>query len=648
MLKSPGFRSSLASLWFRLTTLAIIGLVFAEALFLAPARVQGWSYYLSAPEVIFEVGVRVIFAALVGIALGSICTAALAPVLWRFHSSRARVIEWATKVAVILAIFLDSRFALIAVIRWSGRGVRFTPFLLAAHALAFALALCFSRARQETLTSLDGFLGHKMTRRTALATVTATTVLVATEFALGKTGRRVQTALAPPRPKSNFLLVTFDAMGAEDMSVYGYRLPTTPNIEAFARKSTVFTNFYSASTFTTPSVATMMTGFYPSEHRVYQLEGRLREENAEKNLPYLMGTGSYATGAFLSNPFAYYFVDSLKNGFDVLPEPAFLRGASQVLWDATGPLHQRSGIGSRIEEYKNLEWTLNVSGQRDLSMRFRPEASFEQARQILAKLPEGFFLWVHVITPHQPYIPDAADRGRFLPYEEQRLYEEESDLRWKPHYGADQQGQVDRRRLLYDEFIASADRAFGAFISELENSGKLQNTTVVISADHGESFEGGVFQHESPYLTRPVIHIPLIIRTPDQQEGCRVAFTADQTVLAPTILELAGQKQPEWMRGQSIVQWLNRDGQGGGQGQAFCQFFEKNSVFQPLRHGTVGVIDGKSQYQYVLDLDTQKGSLRPLNEAHIWNIDQSSKHPDWAESLRTALHEKFPNIVPAK
>jgi arylsulfatase A-like enzyme len=484
-----------------------------------------------------------------------------------------------------------------------------------------------------------------MTRRTAIATVAGTAGLVATEFALGKTAHTVKAVLAPGRPKSNVLLITFDALGAEDMSLYGYRLPTTPNIDALARKSTVFSNFYSACTFTTPSVATMLTGMYPSESHVYQLEGRMRAKDSEKSLPHLMRAGGYATGAFLSNPFAYYFVDSLENEYDFLPEPFFRQGGLQHLWDATTPLHQDSGIGSRIEEYKNLEWTLNISGHADLSMRLRAAASFEQAREILVKLPDGFFLWVHVMTPHQPYIPDPADSGRFLPYDEQRRYEEESDLRWKPYYKPDQQGQVDRRRLLYDEFISTADRAFGSFMSELENSRKLRNTTVIVSADHGESFEGGVFQHESPYLTRPVIHVPLIIRTPDQQQSRRIAFTADQTSLAPTILELAGQPKPEWMRGQSLVQWLNRDGQGDGEGRAFCQFLEKNSVFKPLRHGTVGVIDGRSRYEYVLDLDTQKGSLRPLNEAHIWNLDRTADNPALAEALRAAIYSRFPELM---
>ena len=168
----------------------------------------------------------------------------------------------------------------------------------------------------------------------------------------------------------------------------------------------------------------------------------------------------------------------------------------------------------------------------------------------------------------------------------------------------------------------------------------------MVSADHGESFEGGVYQHESAYQTRPVIHVPLIIRTPGQQESRRVSFTADQTALAPTILELAGQPKPEWMQGESLVKWMNGDTLGGkGEGMAFTQYLETNSVFKPMRHGTVGVIDGRSQHQYVLDLETQKGSLRPLKEAHIWNLDRTAENPALAEALREAIYSRFPDLM---
>lgn len=643
-------RSIVASLWFRLITLGILGLAFAEALKLAQGEAQGWTYYLPTADVVFEVAVRLIFAALAGIVAGTLCTAAIAPFLWRFKSSRERIAEWATKAGVVLVVFLDSRLALLVLIKsWAANhGPSFTNALLTAHFLAFAVALYFPRTRKQVVTSIDVFLGEKMTRRTAMATVAGAAGLAITEFALSKTAPVVKAALTPKRPKSNILLITFDALSAEDMSVYGYKLPTTPNIDAFARTATVFKNFYSASTFTTPSIATMLTGTYPSDHHVYQIIGRVRAEDASKSLPHVMRAAGYATGAFLSNPYAYYLVEGFKGGYDFLPEPTFQPGGLQHLWEATRSLHQDTGVGSRMDEYNDLMnlWNPMTRLPIDLFRRYPAAESFSHAQEMLAKLPDGFFLWVHVMTPHSPYHPDAADRGRFIPEDQLRTFEDEGDdgaRRWFPHYEPDQQSQVDQRRLAYDEFISTADRAFGSFMSELENSGKSRNTTVIVSSDHGESFEGGIYQHENLYQTRPEIHVPLIIRTPDQQPGRTVAFTADQTALAPTILDLAGQPKPDWMPGQSLVKWLNSDSPGEGQGLAFCQYLENNSIFRPLQHGTVGVIDG--QYQYVVILGNQNGVLRPLSEAQFWKINRSADHPERAEALRAAIHARFPGLV---
>ena len=86
---------------------------------------------------------------------------------------------------------------------------------------------------------------------------------------------------------------------------------------------------------------------------------------------------------------------------------------------------------------------------------------------------------------HDPYIPDAADRGRFVPDSELRTFEATPEEQWKPHCKPDQQKLVDRHRLGYNEFLATADRAFGSFMSDLRTSGKLQNPTVIVSADHG-------------------------------------------------------------------------------------------------------------------------------------------------------------------
>ena len=636
-------------LWLRLMTLGIVALVFAQSLVLAQGKAQGWTFYLTGPEVFFEVVVRLVAAALVGAALGTVCTIFISPFLLRFKASLGEAIGRATRVAVVVTLFLTLWFVVEVLIEWSThwstRGPKFYFAIRAVCFLAFVATLCIPRSRKELVTSLDGFLGDKMTRRTAIATVMGTSALIVTEFALSKTLASFNPVARASRPKSNFLLISFDALSAEDMSLYGRGLPTTPNIDAFARQATVFTNFYSGSTFTTPCIATMLTGLYPSESLVYQLQGRVRSHGAENTLPHAMRAGGYATGAFLSNPYAYYFARNFSDAFDFLPEPIYQEGGLQDLWDASRPLHQNSGIGSRNDEYRDLKtvWNFLARLPYDLPGRYRAAASFENARQMLSKMPDGSFLWIHVMTPHDPYLPDAINRGRFLPDDGSQAFDKDSDCVSPPRYNPSQQSRVDRCRLRYDEFVATADRAFGAFMGELENSGMLQNTTVIIAADHGESFEGGVFQHESPYLTRPVIHVPLIIRTAGQTDSHTVSVTADQSALAPTILELAGVPQPDTMRGKSLVGWLNRGGQGDGEGMAFSQYFERNSVFKPLCRGSIGVMDGR--YQYVHYLESNSGVLRPLSEAQIWNLDRTAEFPDRAKALREAIRARFPDLI---
>jgi arylsulfatase A-like enzyme len=651
MHSEPEFRATLKTLWFRLITLAIVLCLFYESLVLVRGKAEGWSFYLTRMEVGYEVLVRLVAVSLAGLLVGTVATACLAHILWYFKSRRERLADWAIKLAVIVAVFICARYTLIGLTEWAtGSFSDQTPtsvkLTLVAFYLAFAVALCVPRSRKEVLTSLDGILSEKMTRRTALVTVAGAAGLVATEYALSKsTLSTVKAALPAQRPKSNFVLITFDALAAEDMSLYGRALPTTPNIDAFSRQATVFTKYFSACTFTTPCIATMMTGLYPSETGVYQIQGRLRRVKPQQNLPHLLRAGGYFTGAFVSNSYAYFLVKNFEDDFDALPQPHFQEGALPHFWHATELLHQDSRIGNRTEEYWDLERVWNRIGGMppNLSNQLRPARSFAEARQMLQATPEGFFLWVHVMAPHNPYIPDAADRGRFLPDSELMAYEYGSRDLWPTHYPLEKQNQFDRLRLGYDEYIATADREFGAFQSDLENSGRLANTTVIVSADHGESFEGGYYSHGDSCQNRPVIHVPLIIRTPGQQDGRKVAYVADATTLAPTILELAGQPRPDWMRGQSLVKWLNGDGLEESQGLAFTQYLERNSVFKPLRHGTVGVIDG--EYQYVVELGTQKGALRPLNEAQILDLDCSAENPERVKTLRAAIHSRFPDLI---
>jgi arylsulfatase A-like enzyme len=656
--RGESFLAALTSLWLRLSTMSIVALLFLLALQLPP-KLAGWSFYLRPPEVAFEVAVFAVFTALSGVALGALCAAAVAPFLFYCRSSRRRIVEAVTAVGAAGTTFLCLTVALTVLLKWAHVSGILKTAIVACYLIAFALAVCIPRGRKQLAGSLDDYLGEKATRRAVIGTGIAAAALVAAEAAMGKMASAAVIPKRVMRPSGpNILLVTFDAFSAEDMSLYGYRLPTTPNIEEFARNSSVFTHLYSGSTFTTPCVATMLTGQHPSEHHVYQLEGRFRRAGAAKTLPRAMRSGGYSTGASISNPFAYFLAQGIAEDYDALPEPAYDVNGFRRSWDALGMLHQRQPFGTRTDEFFSLEsaWDSVPSRlEKDnprlfaRSSGYPPAGSFEQAREILGKLPDGFFLWVHLFAPHAPYLPDKADSGRFLPGNEMRTETDQAAIpvyggvrgAW-PLYRPSEQGLVDKTRLRYDEFVADADRAFGAFLSGAEEAGRLRNTAVIVSADHGESFEGGLLTHGSRFQTRPEIHIPLIIRLPGQERGARVAVTADQTSLAPTILEIAGLPRPDWMRGPSLLPWLNRNNEGEGQGLAFTQYLATNSSFKPVTHGTVGVIDGR--HQYVLDLDTGKGILRPLAEAQSSNLDRSAENPTLAQTLREAIYTRFPDL----
>ena len=429
---------------------------------MASGKAQGWTFYLTAAEVVFEVVVRLIFAALVGIVLGTILSAAIAPFLWHFKSSRERIADWATKVAVFLVVFLDSRFALTILIKswWSNHGPRFTTALLTAHFLAFVVALCIPRARREVVTSLDGFLGEKMTRRTAIATVAGTAALVATEFALSKASPTIKAALAPQRPKSNILLITFDALCAEDMSLYGYRLPTTPNIDAFARKATVFTNFYSASTFTTPCVATMLTGLYPSESHVYQMQGRCtRSRTPGRLFRRRCEMPATATGAFLSNSNAYYLAEGLQNAYDFLPEPTYPAG-----W-AAAFVGRDHAAAPEFRSWKSPRRILRSPGDVEYSgaitlRSLRPVSVRSPVSNTRAGTARQIARWIFPVGPRddaaRPISSRCGGARTFHPWPTSGSPTKKNGTNWKPHYEPDQQSQVDQRRLRYDEFIATA------------------------------------------------------------------------------------------------------------------------------------------------------------------------------------------------
>src|SRR5512141_1921227 len=112
-----------------------------------------------------------------------------------------------------------------------------------------------------------------------------------------------RTDSSPSTP--NILIFVFDAMSAKNLSLYGYSRKTTPNLERFAQRATVFNQHYAAGNFTTPGTASLLTGLYPWTHRAINQSGLIARPLVDHNMFHALGNG-YHRLAFSQNLWPNY------------------------------------------------------------------------------------------------------------------------------------------------------------------------------------------------------------------------------------------------------------------------------------------------------------------------------------------------------
>src|SRR5262249_38789345 len=111
-------------------------------------------------------------------------------------------------------------------------------------------------------------------------------------------------------------LITFDALRADDTSVYGYDRPTTPNLSKLAQQSFVFDYFFASSQFTPPTTTTVEAGQQPWSHRVLQGGGFLHRPEQSPPLAAMLLQHGYYTATITSNFMAGPFRHRTLEGYD--------------------------------------------------------------------------------------------------------------------------------------------------------------------------------------------------------------------------------------------------------------------------------------------------------------------------------------------
>lgn len=324
---------------------------------------------------------------------------------------------------------------------------------------------------------------------------------------------------APRRP--NVLVVLVDVLRRDHLGVYGYPLPTSPNIDAFAQESLRFTNAFSHSTWTKPSVATLFTSAYPEQHGLgrvgFEDESGFQTDVLPKRLVTLaerFKRAGYATGAFSTNVH----------------------------------VQRKTGFGQGFERFF---WKRLVTA-------FELNEIFKAWAADLAP-DQPFFGYVHYMDVHWPYKQALADESdRFG----NTTIDPPPPDRWTQvadwaaeHLNAESLAAIVAR---YDQEIAYVDAAFGELVDWLRDRQLQDDTVVVFIADHGEGFfEHGELQHGfAPYTE--VTGVPLLVRLPPIYD--LEPMTIDEIVglvdVLPTVLDLVNLDVPKRARGRSVVPLL--------------------------------------------------------------------------------------------
>lgn len=343
--------------------------------------------------------------------------------------------------------------------------------------------------------------------------------------------------------QKNIILLTIDALRADYLGFMGYNDNISPNLDRIAKNSISFNQAISTAPGTRGSFSSLFTSTYPLMYGGYE---RLTKHKTP--IAKILREKGYYTAGFHANAFLsrYYGYNRGFNKFEDYIDKRGERGKKSLKSKIKNTL---KGVVSKNRfVYDRVKEIYNILTQSDISSAERINTDgLNLLHSVKSNSP--LFLWLHYMDVHSPWIipSDYRDIGS---WKTQRL-----GARRK---GFIQRGErisendVEKLKLLYKNAISYADEKLGEFVKELNDLGLLDNSTLIITADHGESFlDHGKLGHPTQ-LYDEVLHVPLIIYD-KQLEVKEVEDQVSMINLAPTIANLAGIKYSRFL-GKSLLE----------------------------------------------------------------------------------------------
>ncbi len=350
------------------------------------------------------------------------------------------------------------------------------------------------------------------------------------------------------RQKLSLVWISLDTLRADHVSLYGYARETTPFLDELAREGAWVEWAIAPQSATLPVHMTQFTGFHPVVHGVM---------HSAKN-PGVR----------------------LRDDVRTLPEVLRDHGFRTRAWVDGGQMAGTFGFARGFESYDDRRRLFPA--QLDLALEALDDVAAD----------ERFFFFVQTYEIHSPYAPPPPYRRRFVtPGERDR---------------------ATRSMDLYDGSIRFTDDVLARFVARLDALGRLDDTVIVVTGDHGESFaEYGLegIGHTQRLLRQNVTRVPWIVKHPSEAVRGRVIGEAGLEDFANTVLALLGIDERMPGQGRAIFD------EPPTRGRAYVSWAGPKawSVYQDGQHYLESELPGASR-NGLFDVEADPGEHAPIED----------------------------------
>ncbi|MCD4656754.1 MAG: sulfatase, partial [Planctomycetes bacterium] len=293
-----------------------------------------------------------------------------------------------------------------------------------------------------------------------------------------------------PNTDTNVIIITLDAVRADSISPFARdKFIFTPNIAELAKKSYCFSNVRTTNPLTLPAHVSMLTGRYPLAHKIRD-NRNFRLPKQELSLAEIMKDNGYKTGAFVSAATTAGIL-GLNQGFDEYDD-RFLKIAQN---NAEIVIPERRA-DETIE--KSINWLKNLDKS------------------------DKFFSWIHLFDAHYPY---EAPKD-YRPTESKRAFMKDLPMTMQPTN--------------YDAEITYMDICLSKLFNYLVESGRMEDTIIVITSDHGEGLQEHAESTHGYFAYDTTMRIPLIVFFPEKYKPKPLESNANLSIvdIMPTLIDV--------------------------------------------------------------------------------------------------------------